>query len=286
MTFPTSNALLEFYAAHGGCLYYGPTTIYLNANGTMNVSSPDRGSSTGCTGNNVSLPGNGVIFVANAGATAYGGGPAPECSHPNPIPQNGFGEGAFPSESSCNGDAIIQGTLGYSKQLTVAADTNVVVTGNLCYANQAGNPDCSVPQSSQPGAWGNTVLGLVANQYVYINHPNDTVCGRRSAPPGCSPYNISIDAGILALNHSFMVANYTAGYSMGTITIYGAIAQKFRGPVGEFGSSSTGYNKNYNYDYRLFYLSPPHYLNPANQVWHKVTFTEIPYCKATASTCP
>ena len=288
MTFPTANALLEFYAAHGGCLYYGPTTITLNANGTMNVSSPDGGSTIGCIGNNIDLPDNGVIYVANAGGTAYGGGPAPGCTSSNPIPQNGFGYGgAFPSESRCNGDAIIQGTLGYNKQLTVAADTNIIVTGNLCYANQAGNPDCSVPQSSQPGTWGNTVLGLVANQYVYVNHPNKRKCGSSSAPPDCSPYNISIDAGILALNHSFMVANYTAGKPMGTITVYGAIAQKFRGPVGTFGSSSsTGYNKNYNYDYRLFYLSPPHYLNPANQVWHKISFTEIPPCAVTALTCP
>ena len=284
MTFPATNSLLEFYASHGGCLYYGPTTITLNANSTMSVTSPDGGTTAGCTGNNIALPGDGVLYAANAG----GGAPAPRCNSANPIPQTVFGgSSAFPPESPCNGDVIIQGTLGYGKQLTIAAESNIVITGNICYANQQGNPTCTASQANQVASWGNTVLGLVANQYVYINHPTNHICGRGYSPPDCSPYNIYIDAGILALNHSFMVANYSQGNYMGNLTIYGAIAQKFRGIVGTFGGyTSTGYNKKYNYDYRLFYLSPPHYLDPANQTWHKATFTEIAPCPATASTCP
>ena len=51
----------------------------------------------------------------------------------------------------------------------------------------------------------------------------------------------------------------------------GAIAQRFRGPVGTFNSSTglgvTGYTKDYNYDQRLRYRSPPFFLDPISAAW-------------------
>ena len=48
----------------------------------------------------------------------------------------------------------------------------------------------------------------------------------------------------------------------------GVIAQKFRGPVGTGGASvSTGYTKNYSYDDRLQYRSPPYFLDPLEAEW-------------------
>ena len=32
--------------------------------------------------------------------------------------------------------------------------------------------------------------------------------------------------------------------------------------------TQTGYSKNYNYDDRLRYLSPPHFLDPVESAWH------------------
>ena len=52
------------------------------------------------------------------------------------------------------------------------------------------------------------------------------------------------------------------------MTVTGAIGQKFRGPVGTFGSGNTGYIKNYTYDDRLRYISPPHFLDPVESAWH------------------
>ena len=53
---------------------------------------------------------------------------------------------------------------------------------------------------------------------------------------------------------------------MGTLTVNGAIAQKFRGAVGTTGG--TGYIKDYNYDDRLRYQEPPHFFDPVQSAWH------------------
>lgn len=56
------------------------------------------------------------------------------------------------------------------------------------------------------------------------------------------------------------------GSSLGTLTVNGAISQKWRGPVGTTGG--TGYIKNYNYDDRLRYQEPPQFLDPVEAAWH------------------
>ncbi len=58
----------------------------------------------------------------------------------------------------------------------------------------------------------------------------------------------------------------TAAPTLGTLTVNGAISQKFRGPVGTTGG--TGYFKNYNYDDRLRYQEPPNFLDPVESAWH------------------
>jgi len=68
--------------------------------------------------------------------------------------------------------------------------------------------------------------------------------------------NPQIHAAMLALGHSFIVQNYDEGAQLGTITINGVIARKWRGPVGT--SGGTGYLKGYGYDTRLQYASPPY----------------------------
>ena len=55
----------------------------------------------------------------------------------------------------------------------------------------------------------------------------------------------------------------------------GAIAQNFRGPVGTGGASITsGYVKNYNYDDRLRYTTPPYFLSPIQAPWDVFRFNE------------
>jgi hypothetical protein len=77
--------------------------------------------------------------------------------------------------------------------------------------------------------------------------------------------NVRIEAAILSLAHSFIVDNYACGNKLGTLTVKGAIAQRFRGPVGT--TRPTGYTKNYMYDDRLKYRSPPFFLDPVSAAW-------------------
>ena len=77
---------------------------------------------------------------------------------------------------------------------------------------------------------------------------------------------MTIDGAILTLKHSFFVDNYDCGGGrLGTLTVHGAIAQFYRGIVGQMGTS--GYLKNYNYDDRLGLILPPYLFDLQNTQW-------------------
>jgi hypothetical protein len=140
------------------------------------------------------------------------------------------------------------------------------------------------------------VLGLIAYNYIEVNHPvsgngnnanNASACPSNEAPMGpgtsldCSlePGNTGtypntgttyIDAAILALNHQFWVNYFDTGNPMGNLEINGSISEDWRGPVGTFDRNqqpASGYSKQYDYDPRLEYLSPPQYLTPGTSSW-------------------
>jgi len=94
-----------------------------------------------------------------------------------------------------------------------------------------------------------------------------------------------IDAAILALNHQFDVHNFDQGAdNLGNIYIYGSLAEDWRGPVGLVGTS--GYSKEYTYDTRLGYLSPPDYLNPGTNAWGVSALTSTPTnCTSAGVSC-
>lgn len=125
---------------------------------------------------------------------------------------------------------------------------------------------------------GDVLLGLIANEFIRIYHPvtrdpNDpTKCNNA---PG-TMNNVEVDAAILSLNHSFTVDNYYCGAPLGTLTVNGTIGQKFRGPVGRGGGSGkvNGYTKDYNYDDRLRFRAPPHFLDPVQAAWRIQRYTE------------
>jgi hypothetical protein len=60
---------------------------------------------------------------------------------------------------------------------------------------------------------------------------------------------------------------------MGTLTIFGSLAQNFRGPVGTVGGAS-GFLKNYNYDTSLQTLFPPFFIPPNGAVWSPTAYEE------------
>jgi len=134
------------------------------------------------------------------------------------------------------GNLYISGIL--KGQLSVGTNRNVVVTDSITYnTNPRTNPEST------------DMLGLIAERDVVISKN--------------APYNIEIDASVMALDDNFIVENWWQGPPKGTLTVYGGIIQDSRGPVGTFSSSTgqklSGYSKSYHYDSRLVNSPPPFY---------------------------
>jgi Tfp pilus assembly protein PilX len=317
LTMPPSNTAIlnetQPYdgVSYGGCLYTGPTAITFNANGTMTVDSPfSKNTRNGCPANTWSgsggrpapvtgnLPINGVIYVQDVPASSTDPNYTAGCpysvryqnSGSNPLRANplGYPQANDITTYNCrSGDVFVSGSL--KGQATLAASNNIDIVGNLMYAgdtNGQGEPN------------GSDLLGLVANNFVEVYHPvNNSGSNLTTAFPSCSsptagPRCVTIDAAMLSVNHSFRVQNYSVGAGLGSLTINGAFAQRFRGIVGTFSSGSlqTGYAKNYRYDQRLKRLSPPKFLDPVASAWQISTWAELKpvWCGSPAFTtsCP
>ena len=273
---PSNNAIRKevdpVYSNPVGCLYTGPTKIVLNSNGTMNVTSPwtKNGGAAWCNvGNNLPMPANGVIYVQSVPAVADAytrSTPTTACinsGNGNPL---GYPQTNDMTTYGCkSGDVFLEGTL--KGQLTIAAENNIIATWHIDYAG---------------GSSGTDLLGLVANNYVEVYHPvrctstsgGQCTAGTNLTPSGKSSVftNTRINAAILSVNHSFRVQNYRWGTSLGTLNVNGAIAQRYRGIVG---SGSAGFAKNYVYDARLRYASPPKFLDPIQSAYQPSLWSEI-----------
>jgi hypothetical protein len=299
LTMPPSNSAIraETNPGRGGCLYTGPTRIRLESNGTMTVRSPySKETNANCpTNGNGSLPSNGVVYVQNVPtATTDPNGWSGTCPNSSYNSTTGVWQSASGSYSSpahplgfpiandittyrCrDGDVFVEGPL--DGQLTIAAQNNIVVTEDLTYDDGfAGNPA--------------DLLGLVANNFVYVYHPvNSSDTNLNAILPTRARFtsgetgsrgvftDATINAAMLSVNHSFGVQNYAEGNPLGTLTVNGAIAQRYRGIVGTNNSSggvASGFAKNYVYDQRLKYLSPPKFLDPVAAAWGVNTWAEV-----------
>jgi hypothetical protein len=173
-----------------------------------------------------SFPSSGVIYIENGSSSSCGSWSSCSGAYSPFSP-------SYSMSTKC-GNAMVRGK--YHGALTIAADNDIVVMGDIEREGQG-------------------LLGLIANNFVRVWHP----CGS-------GVKDLEIDAAILSIAHSFIVDNYDCSSSLGTLTVDGAISQKFRGPVGTTGG--TGYIKNYTYDDRLRYMEPPHFLDPVKPSWH------------------
>jgi hypothetical protein len=292
---PPRSLPLRNDAVNGGCLFTGPTRIVLRDDGTMAVHSPNtphepttpasevnpciRGLSADSAGAylDARLPANGVIYVENlASATTPADISAPWVSLPStltPTTSGGkasSGRTGFPLASgditpynARYADVFIEGTL--KGRLTVATENDIVITGNLLYKD---------------GLTGTDVLGLVADNNVAVYHPI-----KYTIPPFVTDTltpsqmrDLEIHAAILAVQHSFNVQNYYCCATRGKLTVRGSIAQKWRGAVAraDGGTVVNNYVKDWKYDKRLTYLSPPKFFSPAESSWLQAEFAEVP----------
>jgi len=243
LTPPPTNTELRNIAGPG-YTYTGQTQIVLSgANMTITTN-------TGQVIGPTAVPSDGVVYVQNGAGCSSAYSPF---------------TATYPTTSGC-GNAVVHSSGNYSGQLTIAAENDIIVDGNLTRASSSAD-----------------LLGLVANNFIRIKHPvcpsNNTGCTSgtitaETAKGQCnsgvngtgSLSNPQIDAALLAIQHSFIVDHYDCGGSLGTLQVNGAISQKFRGAVGTTGG--TGYIKDYNYDDRLRYQEPPHFFDPVQSAWH------------------
>jgi hypothetical protein len=179
----------------------------------------------------VPMPEDGVIWVSH--------NPAGTCDGYTPTkPETA-------DDPDC-GDLWVQGDHDYS--LTLSAENDIVIEENLTH-----------------DAADDVLLGLIADQWIRVYHPVSGSEPLTSCSNNGGPGAITIQAALLAVNHSFTVDRFWCGSKLGNLTVKGAIAQRFRGPVGT--SANTGYFKDYQYDDRLKFRTPPHFLDPVQASW-------------------
>lgn len=199
----------------------------------------------------------------------------------NEAPASGWGTGSSwntttPAYGCRSGDLYVSGMV---KGATTAAAANYVyVVGDLKYTSRTTD-----------------VLGLVGNSAVLVWNPmSATTSGNTTTySPILSDSGREIDAAILSVQHTFQVQNFDRGSARGTLTVFGSIAQKFRGVVATTviysnGTTTTSgyFTKNYQYDSRLASVVPPYFLAPASVVFTLSRVAQVPVAFTSTGATP
>jgi Tfp pilus assembly protein PilX len=249
LTLPPTNTALKHDTA-AAYRFKGTTKIVLDGT-TMRVTGT-RENGTVLSATDVAIPADGLVYVATNGScpdyTAVDSAAAP---------------------ASC-GNLELQGNYGVN--VTFTAENDILLKDDVTRTTSGSQ----------------FLLGLIATNYVRVEH---RVTGCTPGAPvtcnyitGCTnaagtPTDVSVEAAILSLTRSFMVDNWFCGANLGTLRVYGAIAQMFRGPVvrvntGALAGTSGFGTKDYVYDERLKYRTPPYFLDPVQAQWRIQTFSE------------
>ncbi len=341
---PTTDSTLEQFASFDGCVYYGPTTIEFDGTDKMTVWSKDTAQRTASatkpkcpsthTVKGTPIPtntgyvpnlthGDGVIYVATSATCTAGANPFDNWTGTANGPMAQWGTtpstgtvfhnwwGPHTTKPDCEGDAFVSdhpSSGGVEGQLTVATSDDVVITGTIKYL------DCGTPFTStvtHPCNFNtsstNDSLGLIAQNYVVINHPTKDTCSGTCkmyavtkkqvlatactstqlgtpAAAVCNPVAdttksvLTVDAAILALYHSFAVDNEDY-ISTGKPSNNGVGNGKPDGILRIYGTvdqkwrgvvadgTASGYVKDYDWNSVGAVVTPPHYLAPSTASW-------------------
>jgi Tfp pilus assembly protein PilX len=192
---------------------------------------------------------------------------------------------SYTTDTEC-GDVYISGK--YTQSLTVIAENDVIINGNV---TTTGGTTGAEPT-------GTATLGLIADKYVRLYHPvkgsceagKTSSCKTEESPVGSAEYtcnqenaeattdtatkelggsmtNPIIDAALLSTKNSWGVDNFACGKPLGTINIWGSIAEDWRGRV-TCCAAGGDYVKSYKWDSRLENDQPPDFLAPTtNSGW-------------------
>lgn len=221
---PSTDTSLETIAAQDGCVYAGPTTITLESNGQMTVTSPDtpyttsgathynqtsgtnqllnttNANSCGAGGSSVSPPANGVVYVetvpgscpnsSSSSAIDYYANPFDGLNDTSTDSQLGYYYGQT-SAPDCEGDAFVSGK--ESGALTIATQNDIVIDGNITYSDCGSSFNSTFAQQcayNTGNGTTNDVLGLIAFAYVDVDRPVSVTTGyggtTTSVLPACN----------------------------------------------------------------------------------------------------
>ena len=205
------------------------------------------------------MPTDQVIYVRNAATQA-------KCTTGqigDGLPLSGdvniVGNKALPTFYCGNGNLYVEGTLG--GRVTIAAQNNIIVTDDLLLANTP---------KGQP-ATGPDMLGLVAGNSVVVYHPVNSERQR----PGLR----SATAGSTARSRPCSTASGCRTTTRAAKRRHAARARLDRPEAGAASSGTrargTGYLKDYGYDTRLKFTSPPYFPQWTNAVWRRQTTAEL-----------
>jgi hypothetical protein len=216
---------------------------------------------TGTTDLKDAAQNHGGLYLANAstielGRRADGTVSAGWLRYQNTSPPGAWGQAQISTLNSgvvyCNADTRVSGIL--DGELTIGSHRNIYIVDDIRYqaSNATGTPN--------PGC--NDLLGLVSEQnviYAY-NTANAT--------------DLRVDAVMMALNTSIEAESYDQYAPRGTLTVWGGLIQKYRGPVGQAqnGVITHGYLKDYHYDPRVTARTPPGF--PLTGQYEEVAWTE------------
>ncbi|HZL48166.1 MAG TPA: hypothetical protein VFC30_04030 [Solirubrobacteraceae bacterium] len=155
--------------------YEGKTEIVLTGS-TMTVTNK------GVTTPNVPFPPNGVIYVSGGCGEAY--------SPFGPKPKYTSSEIGTTTDTAC-GNVYVQGK--YTSSLTIAAENDIVINGNITTPTNPENSPTGVPTS-------NALLGLIANNFVRVYHPvEQTYEGHAEFETAAHKETIKVEAKTAAL---------------------------------------------------------------------------------------
>jgi hypothetical protein len=212
--------------------------------------------------------GSGVTFTLNGTTLTWTGGTYTTPSGNTSAACTGGVTAPFSSLQSAlyyvNGNVIIKANSTVSGFLTIATNGNITIQGNLQYtpANDIVTSGSGTMSDSKDA------LGLIANGFIDITSTGAT----------------TVDAALLAQGGSVYAGDWSSPNCSNnpcpTLTIFGSIAQEYRGPVGVVAgggncNNGCGFIKHYNYDYSLQTLWPPQFLPATNSTWSPTSYTEV-----------
>ena len=261
LTPPTTDTELLETAADK---YTGRTVIELNGSvkpNTMTVTTENTTTKKLEKKEGVSFPSNGVIYVSNKSS--------PTCS----LSYSPFSyDKDYEEDSSC-GDVYVKGT--YTESLTIAAQKDVIITGNLTTTGEKGG----FAEKTKPT--GEATLGLIGEDFVRVYHPVTTT--KENTSEKCTALNQTTSTTPqrtrgLDLEHRHRRGNpqhekllHRRQFRLRHIARRtdhlgrdrAELAWTRHRRANFFGTTSGGYpEKNYNYDERLATKQPPNFLSP------------------------